>query len=295
MVRDGFRVKGTFRPGTDPYPGQNVEKIQVEDIAGENDFSALLDGVDIIVHLAARVHVMDGGGSSWDEYRRLNVTGTSRLAKAAAGKRVQRFIFLSTVKVNGEESLTPYKETDTPSPQGPYGISKWEAERELRKIESEHGLETVILRPPLVYGPGVKANFLNMLKLVESGIPIPFASIRNRRSFVYLQNLIDAICLCARHPEAAGSTYLVSDGRDVSIPELIQMIASRLKSRTALVPCPVPLLGLLGRIGGKRGEVSRLTGSLQVDISKIKNNLGWEPPHEMEQGIEETVRWYKGS
>jgi nucleoside-diphosphate-sugar epimerase len=294
LVRDGFRVKGTFRSESNNDDSlSSVEKVLVEDITGDNNFSAMLDGVDIIVHLAARVHVMNDNGSSIDEYRRLNVIGTSRLAKAAAEKNVRRFIFVSTIKVNGEESLRPYTELDNPTARDPYGISKWEAEQELKKIESECGLETVILRPPLVYGPGVKANFLNLLKMVEIGIPLPFASIRNSRSFVYLHNLVDAICLCANHPGAARSTFMVSDGRDVSTPELIRMLASGLKSRPVLVPCPVPLLGILGRLAGKGGEMDRLTGSLRMNISKIKTTLGWDPPHTMEDGIEETVKWYK--
>lgn len=287
-------MKGTFRLENDAAAGPPVEKILIKDIASDNNFAEIVDGADLIVHLAARVHVTNGSHSI-DEYRPLNVTGTTQLAKAAAAKKVSRFIYVSTIKVNGEESLRPYTEDDNPSPREPYGISKWEAEQALGEIASKSGLETVILRPPLVYGPGVKANFLNLMKLVESGIPLPFASIQNRRSFVYLHNLVDAICLCARHPGAAGSTFMVSDDQDVSTPEFIKMIASGLKLKPVLLPCPVPLLEFLGRLAGKRDEVARLVGSLRIGISKIKVALGWNPPHTMEKGIEETARWYKGS
>jgi nucleoside-diphosphate-sugar epimerase len=294
LVRDGFRVRGTFRPTSNPAPGPDIEKFLVGDIAGDNDYPAMLDGVGTVVHLAARVHVM-GGGRSMDEYRRLNAAGTARLAEAAARMKVRRFVYVSTIKVNGEESPAPYRESDEPSPRDPYGISKWEAEQALRKISADTGLETVILRPPLVYGPGVKANFLNLIRLVERGVPLPLASIRNLRSFVLLGNLVDALCVCAVHPAAAGATFMVSDGRDVSTPEIIRMIAAGLKLRPALVPCPVALLGLLGRLAGKGGEIARLTGSLRLDISKIKTELGWNPPYTMEEGIEETVKWYKAS
>jgi nucleoside-diphosphate-sugar epimerase len=178
-------------------------------------------------------------------------------------------------------------------PSDPYGISKWEAEQTLRKIEAEAGLEVVILRPTLVYGPGVKANFLNLMKIISNGIPLPFASITNKRSLIYVGNLVDALATCTVHPAAAGNTYLVSDGEDVSTPDLIRRMAAALGVPTRLFPVPIPLMRLAGAVTGKSAAVKRLLGSLTVDSSEIKRRLDWQPPFTMEEGLRETTEWFK--
>jgi nucleoside-diphosphate-sugar epimerase len=178
-------------------------------------------------------------------------------------------------------------------PSDPYGISKWEAEQALRKIEAETGLEVVIVRPTLVYGPGVKANFLNMMKIITKGIPLPFASVTNKRSLIYVGNLVDALATCAIHPAAAGNTYLVSDGEDVSTPELIRRTAAALGVPARLFPVPISLMRLAGAVTGKNAAVKRLLGSLTIDISKIRRELDWQPPFTMDEGLRETAEWFK--
>jgi len=208
---------------------------------------------------------------------------------------VKRLVFLSSVKVNGEGRLNPYTETDEPKPEDPYGVSKHEAEEILRKVAAETGLEVVIIRPPLVYGPGVKANFLRLLRVADCGVTLPLGSINNKRSFVYLGNLVDAIAVCMKHPGAAGQTYLVSDGEDVSTPELIRRVALSLGKPARLLPFPPGMLHLAGRLSGNSDAVERLIGSLQVDSSKLRRELGWHPPFTMEQGLKETAEWYTTS
>jgi len=194
---------------------------------------------------------------------------------------------MSSIKVNGEESLQPYTEKDTPAPSDPYGITKWEAEQRLQEIADKTGMEVVFLRPPLVYGPGVKANFLRLIKWVDRGIPLPLSLVRNRRSLIYLGNLVDAIVICVSHAEASGQTYLVSDGEDVSTPKLIRRIAAALGKPVRLFPFPSVLLKTAGKISGRSKAVERLVGSLTVDMIKIQNELNWIPPYTMDQGIGE--------
>jgi len=226
------------------------------------------------------------------EFRKVNVEGTAQLALEAAKAGVKRLVYISSIKVNGEESAIAYS-TDSPvAPSDPYGISKWEAEEALRRIEAETGLEVVVVRPTLVYGPGVKANFLNMMKIISKGIPLPLASINNKRSLIYVGNLVDALAVCATHPAAAGKTYLVSDGEDVSTPELLRRVAFALGVPARLLQFPVLLMKLLGKLTGKSGAVNRLTGSLTVDSSKIRQELGWTPPFSMEEGLLETAAWF---
>ena len=200
---------------------------------------------------------------------------------------------MSSVKVNGESTVArPFSETDNPAPEDAYGISKREAEDALREISTLTGMEIVIVRPPLVYGPGVKGNFLRLMRLVGRGIPLPLASISNQRSLVYLGNLVDAITACIDSPAAAGKTYLVSDGKDVSTPELIRRLAAVLGRPSRLFPFPHSLLALGGAILGKRDEVARLTGSLQVDSTRIRDDLHWQPRFSLDQGLAETARWF---
>jgi nucleoside-diphosphate-sugar epimerase len=272
-----------------------VKSAQIESIGPDTDWSSALAGIDTVIHLAARVHVMDETvGDPLIVYRQINVAGTENLARQAAAHGVRRLVFLSSVKVHGEETDVPYSEQFHPAPQDPYGVSKMEAEKVLQQITAETGLEVVIIRPPLVYGPGVKANFLNLLKIVERGLPLPLASITNARSLVYLGNLIDAIITSTNHPQAAGQTFLVSDGEDVSTPMLIRQVANALGRPVRLFPFPPSLLRLAGNLTGKSMAVDRLLGSLVVDSGKIQRVLGWKPPYTMAEGLAVTANWYKG-
>ena len=270
-----------------------VEQVVAGNLTPNTDWQQALVGVDAVVHLAARVHVMnDTAADPLSAFRQVNVAGTERLARMAATKGVKRFVYISSVKVNGESCEKPFTEQSIPAPEDPYGVSKWETEQILHRVAEETGLEVVILRPPLVYGPGVKANFLSLFKIVDRGIPLPLAGINNQRSLIYLENLVDAIIKCIEHPNAANQTFLLSDGQDVSTPELIRMIASAMGKKPRLAPCPPVVLKFLGKLTGKSLEVKRLIGSLQIDNSKIKKVLNWQRPFTMEEGIAETVKWY---
>jgi len=250
-------------------------------------------GIDIVIHLAARVHVMDGKQAKpLAAFRTINTDGTYRLARTAANMGVKRFIFISTVKVNGEDSSTSYTEKDSPNPQDPYAISKWEAEQILRDVSAKTGMETIIIRPPLVYGPAVRANFLRLLHLVDQGIPLPFARINNYRSLIYIGNLVDAIATCINHPNAGNQTFLVSDQDDVSTPDLIRLISSAMDKPTRLFSFPPNILSLFATMIGKKNLYDRLCGSLTVDASAISKTLSWQPPFSLNDGIAHTVEWY---
>ena len=245
---------------------------------------------DAVIHLAARVHVMNEPSQNpLALYRATNTEGTLNLARQAAQSGVKRFVFISTIKVNGEGRDAPYRETDAAAPEDPYAISKWEAEQGLRQIERETGMEVVILRPPLVYGPGVKANFQRLLQVVRRGWPLPLGAIQNRRSLLYLGNFVDAIRLCVEHPAAAGQTFLLDDGEPVSTPELIRALARAMGRPARLLAVPVGVLEFAGALLGRRAAVARLTGSLWVDSSAIRTRLGWTPPFSMAAGLAATV------
>jgi UDP-glucose 4-epimerase len=223
-------------------------------------------------------------------FRSINTVATLNLARQAAQVGVKRFVFVSSIKVNGEGRAVPYRETDAPAPEDAYAISKWEAEQGLRQIERETGMEVVILRPPLVYGPGVKANFLRLIQVVKRGWPLPLGAIRNRRSLLYLGNFVDAIRLCVEHPAAAGQTFLLDDGEPVSTPELIRALARAMGRPARLLAVPVSALEFAGMLLGRRAAVARLMGSLWVDGSAIRSRLGWTPLFSMEAGLAATVR-----
>jgi len=290
LLVSGFNVRVALRkPG--PEDVDKYDFIYVGDINYCTDWGKAFYGVDTVIHLAGCAHIMNGlGVDSLKSLREINVFGAERLARMAARAGVKRFILISSVKVNGEGASRPYTENDLPEPQDAYGISKREAEDLLVSIASEAGLEMVILRLPLVYGPGVKANFKNLIKLVETGLPLPFKGISNRRSFIYLGNLVDAIITCVVHPLAAGNTFLVSDGQDVSTPDLIKMIACAMNKKTVLFSLYPGILKALCKIIRKTEELEKLTGSLLIDNSKIRNLLSWKPPFTMEEGIKETVK-----
>ena len=265
-------------------------EVVVGNLDASIDWRPALIGCDAVVHLAARVHVMgDTAQNPLALYRATNLDATLNLARQAAQVGVKRFVFISTIKVNGEGRDAPYGETDAPAPDDAYAISKWEAEQGLQRIAADSGLEVVILRPPLVYGPGVKANFLRLMQMVHKGWPLPLGAIRNHRSLLYLGNFVDAIRVCIEHPDAAGQTFLLDDGEPVSTPQLIRAVAHAMGRPARLLAVPVGVLELAGTLLGKRAAVARLTGSLYVDGSAIRSQLGWVPPFSMEAGLAATV------
>ncbi|WP_081602033.1 MULTISPECIES: SDR family oxidoreductase [unclassified Thioalkalivibrio] len=259
----------------------------------EADWRGALQGVEAVVHAAARVHVMDEPEADpLEAFRRVNVEGTLRLARQAAEAGVRRFVFVSSVKVNGEETPTgqPFREADAPAPEDPYGVSKREAEDGLRALSAETGLEVVIIRPPLVYGPGVGANFGSLLRWVNKGVPLPLGAVtQNRRSLVALDNLVDLIVTCLDHPAAAGETFLVADGEDVSTAGLLRKVGDALERPARLVPVSVWMLRAGATALGKREMARRLLGSLQVDASKAREVLGWVPPVSLDEGLRRAV------
>jgi nucleoside-diphosphate-sugar epimerase len=293
LLTDGHQVRGAVRSVVQMTAlPSGVEGVMVGDIGPETDWSEALDGIEGIVHLAARVHVMrESVADPLAAFRLVNVAGTARLARQAAEAGVKRMVYLSSVKVNGEGGSNPYTEMDKPEPQDAYAVSKWEAEQVLAEISSATGMETVIIRPPLVYGPNVRANFLRLLRWVNKGLPLPLGMVDNRRSLVSLDNLVDFLITCIEHPTAAGETFLVSDGEDLSTPALIRRIALSMNIPARLIPVPVCLLRLGGSLLGKKSEVDRLCRSLEVNISKAKSVLGWKPPLSVDEGLAKTTDW----
>jgi nucleoside-diphosphate-sugar epimerase len=288
----GHDVLGATRTPVGDLP---CAAVQIGDIGADADWRAGLAGREAVIHLAAHVHVMSGRpGAMAVDFDRVNVAGSEHLARAAARTGVRRFVFLSSVKVNGETSAgRAFVEGDPAAPADAYARSKADAERRLTTIAAETGMELVIVRLPLVYGPGVKANFLELLRAVDAGLPLPFASIDNRRSLVYLGNLVDALEACMSHPAAADRTFFVSDGQDVSTPQLVREIAAALGKRPLLLPLPPSLLRGVGKLLGRAEQIDRLTGSLQVDIGAIQAALGWAPPFPLREGLAQTVAWYR--
>ncbi len=275
-------------------PGKTRGDIIIGDINPDTDWHTALQGISCVVHLAARTHVIDEQDTdALAAYRLANVEATRNLAQQAAAAGVRRFVFLSSIKVNGETTdVHPFTRDDAPRPLDAYGISKHEAEEALQLIGADTGMEIVILRPPLVYGPGVKGNFLRLLQAVARGTPLPLASIRNQRSLVYVGNLVDAIVTCIDAPAAAGKTWLVSDSEDVSTPELIRKLAAALGKRPRLLPWPPALLHCVATLFGKQAAVMRLTGSLVVDSGDLRRELGWQPRYSLDQGLNATAQWY---
>jgi nucleoside-diphosphate-sugar epimerase len=265
-----------------------AEYLFVRDLTLQSQWLGALDGVHAVVHAAARVHVMhDTEVDPLTAFRAVNVEGTLNLARQAAAAGVKRFVFISSVKVNGE--FTPpgraFTEVGVPDPQDAYGQSKCEAEQGLRQIATETGMEVVIIRPPLVYGPGVKANFAALMRAVKKGWPLPLGAIHNQRSLVALDNLVDFIVTCITHTKAANQTFLVSDGQDLSTTELVRGMAQAARVSAHLLPVPVWALEFAGRLFGKVDAVQRLTGNLQIDSSKARDLLGWEPKISIQEGL----------
>lgn len=265
----------------------------VGDLGPETRWDGVLAGVDCLVHCAARVHVLnDTHTNPLEAFRAVNVEGTRALARAAAAQGVRRFVFLSSLKVMGETTPPgqPFQASDAPAPQDAYGVSKWEAEQALQDVALSTGLEWVIVRPPLVYGPGVKANFRSLMAAVARGIPLPLGAVDNCRSLLALDNLVDLLQICAQHPAAAGQVFLASDDHDLSTPELVRQLAHAMQRPARLMPVPVSWLRLAGKVMGRRAQIERLTGSLQVNIGHTKRVLGWAPRLTVEQGLRAAVQ-----
>ncbi|PQP03261.1 NAD-dependent dehydratase [Pseudomonas frederiksbergensis] len=254
-----------------------------------------LDSVQVVVHAAARVHVMsETATDALAMFRNINVDGTLRLARRAAESGVARFIFISSIKVNGESTATgqAFTADSVPAPVDPYGVSKYEAEEGLKQLGRETGMEVVIIRPPLVYGPGVKANFLSMMQWLGKGLPLPLGAIDNRRSLVAIGNLVDLIVTCIEHPAAANQTFLVSDGKDLSTTQLLRHLAQALGRKPLLVPIPEGVLSMVASVLGRQAIAQRICGSLQVNIDKNRDVLGWVPPVNVDRAMLQTARYY---
>jgi len=284
LVRDGADVSAAVRRESAALADRTgrLRQVVVGDLGAATDWSAALAGAEAVVHLAGRVHVPGvGAAADRERFREINVDATLRLAEAAARARVRRMVFVSSAKAGDDDASDPYSR------------SKAEAERLLGQASRDLGIECVIVRPPLVYGPRVRANFLRLMRLVDTGVPLPLASVANRRSLLFVGNLADALATCTGHPRAAGQTFSVSDGEDVSTPELVRRIAHALDRPARLFPFPVALLRLAGVLAGQKQAIDRLTGDLAIDSTSIRTTLDWRPPFSMELGLAETAAWYR--
>lgn len=295
LSRESVGVRAAYRS----LPAHSIadEVCLSPGLSADSRWCGLLDNVSIVVHAAARVHIMkDSAKDPLAEFRAVNVEGTLTLARQAVKAGVKRFVFISSIKVNGEqtEKGCPFTADSKPSPIDPYGISKYEAELGLTKIAAETGLEVVIIRPVLVYGPGVKGNFLSMMEWLSRGIPLPFGSINNRRSLVSLDNLVDLIFVCITHPAAAGQVFLASDGEDLSTSTLLQKLSSALGRPAKLLPFPSKIIILIASLVRRKSTAQRLCGTLQVDIDKNRRLLNWQPPLSLDDGIAIVANYFKG-
>lgn len=295
LAQIGWDVRAAVRTEViDPALEKHATVHHLGDITGAADWDRVLVDTNAVVHLAARVHVIkETAADAFGEYHHVNTDGTKTLARAAARNGVTHFVFLSTVKVHGEHTVaTPFSEADAPAPCHPYSVSKWEAERALATIAAGTDMNATILRPPLIYGPGVKGNFLRLLNLVRRRVPLPLASINNSRSFLYAGNLVSVIEKSLAQPVAGVNTFLVSDDHDLSTPQLISLIAAGMNIDARLFRCPLAALLGLSKIIGNGNEMKRMVESLSVDCSCIKRQLQWVPPFTVEQGIRETAQWF---
>ena len=296
LATENLHIRATVRNNTESTFNKIAQVIDVGDLTPSLDWRLALEGVDVVVHLASRVHIMsDQAKDPPAEYRRINVDASLNLAYQAAEAGVKRFIYLSSIKVNGEFTLPGdiFSADDIPLPQDAYGVSKHQAEMGLRVIASETGMEVVIIRPPLVYGPGVKANFLSMMRWLSRSIPLPLGAINNLRSLVALDNLVDLIVRCIDHPGAANQIFLVSDGEDISITSLLHRMGKALGKPARLIPVPISWLHIFGKLLGRKAIVERLSLSLQVDISKTRKLLNWSPPINLDEGLQRVAQDFK--
>ena len=289
-----WNVYGTVRKFDFHSSHYDFKAIAVDEINSNTNWGNALKNVDYIIHCAGKAHLINENDNV-NMYHSTNTEGTKNLAQQAVEAGVKKLIFLSSVKVNGESTndisnnkiFTNNSKID---PKDPYSVSKFEGEKLLWKISSETDLEVVVVRLPLVYGKGVKGNLARLIKLVRSGIPLPFSMIVNKRTMIGIDNLVDLLIRCIDHVDAAGKTFLVSDGKDISTPELIKLIALSMEKRAYLFPLPISLLKFLGSIFGKRKEINRLVGSLRVDNNYVREKLNWTPPISIEEGIRRMVQ-----
>ncbi len=289
-VRAAVRNEGTAVAGA-------ADTVAVGGIGPGTGWGRALDGIDAVAHLAARVHVMsDTAADPLAAFRAVNTAGTLRLAEESAAAGVRRLVFLSSVKALVDESQPwPLDAATLPAPHSPYGVSKREAECGLADIAARTGLEVAVIRPPLVYGPGVAGNFRSLLAVVSSGLPLPLGGLDNRRSLIFVGNLADAVVLCLTHPDAPGGHFLVQDGQPLSTAELVRAIGAALGRPARLIPVPAGLLALGARLTGKRAVYDRIAGSLTVDDRDLRDRLGWVPPWDCASGLRATAEWYKAS
>src|SRR6266513_1063852 len=291
LAQAGYIVRAALRSDRS-VSGCVAEKVVTGDIAAAADLATALDGVDAIIHAAARTHVLHDSPANAELYMQINAHGTMRLAEAAAQAEVRRFVYLSSIKVNGEENSRAYTPDDEPCPRDAYGLSKCLAERFLQEVAARTGMEAAIVRPPLVYGPGVEANFLRLMRWVDSGWPLPLGSICNRRCLVSVWNLCDLLVRVLTHPAASGRVWMVSDGDDLSTVELIRRLGTAMGRRVHLLPVPVGALRAAAAVTGRAAEIARLCGSLFVDITQTRRALDWAPPLPVAEGLARTVGWY---
>lgn len=298
MTNTGYILRLAARkPNAIHDSDQNLSWV-AGDLTPEFNWQSAVSECEVVIHAAARVHVLnDTSSDPLAEFRRVNVKGTLNLARQAALAGVRRFIFISSIKVNGESTSLdkPFIAEDMPAPLDPYGVSKLEAEQGLREIAFQTGMEIVIIRPPLVYGPGVKANFLSMMRWVYRGIPLPLGAIYNRRSLVVVDNLVDIIATCIKHPAAANQIFLVSDGKDISTTQLLKRMGDALGKPVRLMPVPMEWLKWSAACVGKTDVAQRLCGSLHLDISKTQQLLEWAPPTSMDDGLKQTAEYWLAS
>lgn len=294
ILNTQFTPVAVIRKGKSKLPSK-LSTVIIDDIGPNTAWGNSLEKIQVVIHTAARVHIMnDVSKDPLLEFRKTNVEGTLNLARQAANAGVKRFIFLSSIKVNGEntEINQPFTELDIPSPADPYGVTKLEAEEGLYLLSKETGMEIVCIRPPLVYGAGVKANFLSMMKWLYRGIPLPFGSIHNKRSLVNLENLVDLIVTCINHPAASNQIFLVSDGVDLSTTEILASVSAALGKQSRLIPVNLKLLEFILNLVGKKELAQRLFGSLQIDISKARKLLNWTPPVTIAAGLKKTTQYF---
>jgi nucleoside-diphosphate-sugar epimerase len=294
LLAQGLKVRVSTR-GKLTDADFHLEFVQTTGLGSATDWRSAVQGVDVLVHCAARVHVMrDTETDPLAEYRAVNVEGSLGLARQAAAAGARRFVFVSSIKVNGEATLPgfPFTADGAPSPQDAYSLSKHEAELGLRQLAADTGIEVVIIRPPLVYGPGVKANFASMMHWLQRGVLLPLGAIHNQRSLIALDNLVDLIFTCLTHPAAANQTFLVSDGEDMSTTQLLMRMGAALGKPARLIPIPVLALKLSAALVGKSEFAQRLCGSLQIDMRKTQELLGWRPPFSVEESLTKTAEGY---
>jgi nucleoside-diphosphate-sugar epimerase len=292
LSQQGYCVRAAVR--TDRYRSTHAaEKVVVGEIGALTDWSGALDGVECVVHCAARAHVIGDLRRESHRYMEANAYGTERLAKACVQAGIRRFVYLSSVKVNGERTRgLPFSRGDEPHPTDAYAVSKWIGETRLAEVAAASSMETAVVRSPLVYGPDVRANFLRLMRWVDSRLPLPFGRIENSRSLVSVWNLCDLIERLIRDAIPKDTVFMVSDGEDLSTPELIRRIGEAMGRRAKLLPVPVALLRCVAELAGRRAEFERLCGSLTVDMSSTCSELGWRPPVSVDEGLARTVHWY---